>query len=453
MRTVGKHGMPVALLLMGMVLGFFLAGHWVPNVSAVPRQDYESLEAFTNILSIVKKNYVEDVDTKNLVNGAINGMLNSLDPHSAHLTPDLYKELQMDTQGRFGGLGIEITVKNGVLTVVSPIEDTPAFKAGIKPGDMIFKIEDEFTKDMTLVDAVKKMRGPKGTKVRISVKREGVPELIDYTLERDTIRVQSVRSRVLDEGYVYVRLAQFQERSDRDLQRALEKLAGEKSGLKGLVLDLRNNPGGLLTQAVRVADLFLDSGMIVYTEGRIESQRQKFFAQKDGSWLDFPVVVLVNGGSASASEIVAGALQDHKRAVVLGTKTFGKGSVQTILPLDDSSALRLTTARYFTPKGRSIRATGIVPDITVDSSPQQEGKVDEKKRPSLREENLPGHLQNQKQAPGQQPDQGEKDKEKLVPPSAPTGDESIDNDAQLKRALDLLKSWDVFKQLVQKKAA
>lgn len=453
MRTVGKHGMPVALLLMGMVLGFFLAGHWVPNVSAVPRQDYESLEAFTNILSIVKKNYVEDVDTKNLVNGAINGMLNSLDPHSAYLTPDLYKELQMDTQGRFGGLGIEITVKNGVLTVVSPIEDTPAFKAGIKPGDMIFKIEDEFTKDMTLVDAVKKMRGPKGTKVRISVKREGVPELIDYTLERDTIRVQSVRSRVLDEGYVYVRLAQFQERSDRDLQRALEKLAGEKSGLKGLVLDLRNNPGGLLTQAVRVADLFLDSGMIVYTEGRIESQRQKFFAQKDGSWLDFPVVVLVNGGSASASEIVAGALQDHKRAVVLGTKTFGKGSVQTILPLDDSSALRLTTARYFTPKGRSIQATGIVPDITVDSSPQQEGKVDEKKRPSLREENLPGHLQNQKQAPGQQPDQGEKDKEKLVPPSAPTGDESIDNDAQLKRALDLLKSWDVFKQLVQKKAA
>jgi carboxyl-terminal processing protease len=265
--------------------------------------------------------------------------------------------------------------------------------------------------------------------------------------------VQSVRSRVLDEGYVYVRLAQFQERSDRDLQRALEKLAGEKSGLKGLVLDLRNNPGGLLTQAVRVADLFLDSGMIVYTEGRIESQRQKFFAQKDGSWLDFPVVVLVNGGSASASEIVAGALQDHKRAVVLGTKTFGKGSVQTILPLDDSSALRLTTARYFTPKGRSIQATGIVPDITVDSSPQQEGKVDEKKRPSLREENLPGHLQNQKQVPGQQPDQGEKDKEKLVPPSAPTGDESIDNDAQLKRALDLLKSWDVFKQLVQKKAA
>jgi carboxyl-terminal processing protease len=452
MRIVKKHGMPVVLLIVGVALGFFLAGQWVPSVSAVPRQDYESLEAFTNVLSIVRKNYVEDVDTKNLVTGAINGMLSSLDPHSAYLTPDLYKELQMDTQGRFGGLGIEITVKNGVLTVVSPIEDTPAFKAGVKPGDMIFKIEDEFTKDMTLVDAVKKMRGPKGTKINISIKREGVPELIDFTLMRDTIRVQSVRSRTLEEGYGYVRLAQFQERSDRDVQKALEKLAADKGGIKGLVLDLRNNPGGLLTQAVRVSDLFLDSGLIVYTEGRIESQKQKYFAQKEGTWMDFPMVVLVNGGSASASEIVAGALQDHKRAVVLGTKTFGKGSVQTILPLDDNSALRLTTARYFTPNGRSIQALGIVPDILVDSSPQ-DAKADDKKRQSLREENLPGHLANPQQTPAPQQDQGDKEKEKLVPPSGPTGDETIDNDVQLKRALDLLKSWDVFKQLVQKKAA
>jgi carboxyl-terminal processing protease len=453
MQSARRHIMPIVLLLLGVALGFFLAGQWVPNVSAVPRQDYESLEAFTNILSIVKKNYVEDVETKTLVNGAINGMLNSLDPHSAYLTPELYKDLQMDTQGRFGGLGIEITVKGGVLTVVSPIEDTPAFKAGIKPGDMIFKIEDEFTKDMTLVDAVKKMRGPKGTKINLSIKREGVPELIDFTLMRDTIRVQSVRSRVLESGYGYIRLAQFQERSDRDVQKALEKLAAEKGGLKGLVLDLRNNPGGLLTQAVRIADLFLDSGLIVYTEGRIESQKQKYFAQKDGSWMDFPMVVLVNGGSASASEIVAGALQDHKRAVVLGTKTFGKGSVQTILPLDDNSALRLTTARYFTPSGRSIQATGIVPDIVVDATQPQDGKPEEKKRPTLREENLPGHLPSPQSAPGQPQDQSDKDKENLVPSSAPTGDESIDNDAQLKRSLDLLKSWDVFKQLVQKKAA
>jgi carboxyl-terminal processing protease len=306
---------------------------------------------------------------------------------------------------------------------------------------------------MTLVDAVKKMRGPKGTKISISVKREGVPELINFTLMRDTIRVQSVRSRTLEEGYGYIRLAQFQERSDRDVQKALEKMAAEKGGLKGLVLDLRNNPGGLLTQAVRISDLFLDSGLIVYTEGRIESQKQKYFAQKEGSWMDFPVVVLVNGGSASASEIVAGALQDHKRAVVLGTKTFGKGSVQTILPLDDSSALRLTTARYFTPKGRSIQAMGIVPDIIVESAPPQEGKVDDKKRPSLREENLPGHLQNQQQTPNPPPQDQWDNKEKEIPSSAPTGDDSIDNDVQLKRALDLLKSWDVFKQLVQKKAA
>src|SRR5512147_954707 len=252
MQLVKRHGTPLLLVLLGIGIGIFLSAQWVPNVSAVPRQDYESLEAFTNVLSIVRKNYVEEVDTKNLVNGAINGMLSSLDPHSAYLTPDLYKELQMDTQGRFGGLGIEITVKNGVLTVVSPIEDTPAFKAGVKPGDMIFKIEDEFTKDMTLVDAVKKMRGPKGTKIKISIKREGVPELIDFTLVRDTIRVQSVRSRTLEEGYGYIRLAQFQERSDRDVQKALEKMAAEKGGLKGLVLDLRNDPGGLLTQAVRI---------------------------------------------------------------------------------------------------------------------------------------------------------------------------------------------------------
>jgi carboxyl-terminal processing protease len=336
--------------------------------------------------------------------------------------------------------------------VVSPIEDTPAFKAGVKPGDMIFKIEDDFTKDMTLVDAVKRMRGPKGSKINLSIKREGNPELINLSLTRDTIRVQSVRNRTLEPGYGYIRLAQFQERSDRDLQRALEKMAAEKGGLKGLVLDLRNNPGGLLTQAVRVSDIFLDAGLIVYTDGRIESQKQKFFAQKDASSMDFPLVVLVNGGSASASEIVAGALQDHKRAVVLGTKTFGKGSVQTILPLDDNSALRLTTARYFTPKGRSIQATGIVPDITIESTPQQDGKLDDRKRPSLREENLPGHLQNQQQNLTPQ-EQLDREREKQIPSSAPTGDETIDNDAQLKRALDLLKSWDVFKQVVQKKAA
>ncbi|MEK6601144.1 MAG: S41 family peptidase [Candidatus Binatota bacterium] len=439
MRLIKKNRFFILLLLFALGLGLFLSGQG--NVAAIPKEDYESLETFTNILAIVRKNYVDEVNTKEMITGAINGMLNSMDPHSAYLTPELYKELQMDTQGRFGGLGIEITVRNGILTVVSPIEDTPAFKAGVKAGDQILKIEDEFTKDMTIMQAVKKMRGPKGSKINLSIKREGASDLLNFSIVRDTIRVQSVRSRLLEEGYAYIRLAQFQERSDRDLQRALEKLSSEKGGIKGLVLDLRNNPGGLLTQAVRVADLFLDSGLIVYTEGRSDNQKQKYFARKEGSWTDIPMVALVNGGSASASEIVAGALQDHKRAVILGTKTFGKGSVQTILPLDDNSALRLTTARYYTPKGRSIQATGIVPDIIMENVPVQETKAEEKKRLGLREENLPGHLQNQ---------QEQKEKEKSTQQDR---EDNIENDAQLKRALELLKGWDVFKQLVQKKAA
>ncbi|HWP57899.1 MAG TPA: S41 family peptidase [Candidatus Acidoferrales bacterium] len=442
MRLVRKHASSILLVLAGLALGLGLSGHIVTNVMAIPKEEYESLETFTNLLAIVKKNYVDEVSTKDLVNGAINGMLASLDPHSAYLTPDLYKELQTETQGRFGGLGIEITVRNGVLTVVSPIEDTPAFQAGIKPGDQILKIEDEFTKDMPLTQAVKKLRGPKGTKVKISIKREGVQELMDFTLVRDIIRVQSVRSRVLEEGYGYVRIAQFQERTDRDVQKAIEKLLGEKGGIKGLVLDLRNNPGGLLTQAVRVSDLFLDSGMIVYTEGRLENQKQKYFARKEGSWTEFPMVVLVNGGSASASEIVAGALQDHRRAIVLGAKTFGKGSVQTILPLDDQSALRLTTARYFTPKGRSIQAAGIVPDIIMEDGPTPEARAEERQRPTLREENLPGHLPN-RTAPKEGAPQEKTEKK----------EESSENDPQIRRALELLKGWDVFKQMALKKAS
>jgi carboxyl-terminal processing protease len=442
MRWIARHRNSVLWLMIGLGLGALISGRAVKSVLALPREEYQSLETFTTILAIVKKNYVEDVNVGELVNGAINGMLTSLDPHSAYLTADAYKELQMDTQGRFGGLGIEISVRNGVLTVVSPIEDTPAYRAGLRSGDQIVKIEEEFTRDMSLMDAVKKLRGQRGTKVVISIKRDGVAELMTFTIVRDTIRVQSVRSRALEEGYGYIRLAQFQERSERDLQRALEKLSGGPGGLKGLVLDLRNNPGGLLTQAVRVADIFLDNGLIVYTEGRLENQKQRHFARKEGSWTNFPMVVLVNGGSASASEIVAGALQDHKRAVILGAKTFGKGSVQTILPLDEGAAIRLTTARYFTPNGRSIQAAGIVPDILMDNPPQEARAEDKQRSLSVREENLPGHLPQaltpaEKEKLGQRPDA-----------------ENMENDSQLKRALELLKGWDVFKQTVmQKKAA
>ncbi len=439
MRLLKKHGFLVTLLLISLVGGLFLSGGAVTKVLAIARGEYESLETFTNILAIVKKNYVDDVDGKDLIKGAIKGMLSSLDPHSAYLTPDLFKELQTETQGKFGGLGIEITIRDGILTVVSPIEDTPADRAGIKAGDQIIKIEDEFTKDMTLGKAVSKMRGLKGSKINISVRRKGVPRLLDFAIVRDIIRVRSVRDRTLEEGFAYIRIAQFQERTKRDLQKALEKLSSDNGEILGLVLDLRNNPGGLLTQAVRVTDLFLDSGLIVYTEGRLDHQKQKYYSHKEGSWTQFPMVILVNGGSASASEIVAGAMQDHKRAIVLGTKTFGKGSVQTILPLDDRSAIRLTTARYFTPKGRSIQATGIVPDIVMENEPRnQREEQAEQRRPVLREENLPGHLENQP---------NEEEKEELAKEKK---EDDIKNDAQLKRALELLKGWEVFKQLVRK---
>jgi len=441
MRFLRKKGTLATLLLLCLSVGLFLSGKAVTKVLAIAKSEYEDLETFTDILAIVKKNYVVEVDPKDLIRGAIKGMLSSLDPHSAYLTPDLYKELRTETQGKFGGLGIEITIRDGILTVVSPIEDTPAYRVGIKAGDQIIKIEDEFTKDLSLMQAVRKMRGPKGSKITISVRRKGVSRLLDFTIVRDTIRVRSVRSRTLEEGYAYIRIAQFQERTNRDLQKALEKLKSKKGGIVGLVLDLRNNPGGLLTQAVRTSDLFLESGMIVYTEGRLEHQRQKYFAHKEGSWTDFPMVILVNGGSASASEIVAGAMQDHRRAIVLGTKTFGKGSVQTILPLDDHSALRLTTARYFTPKGRSIQATGIVPDIILENVPRQQVKA-ETRRTVLREENLPGHLSNR---PGEEEDKEESEKKKK--------EDDLKNDTQLKRALELLKGWEVFRQLVQKKAA
>ncbi len=449
MSNTRRTGWLTAVALAFLLGVFFSGGRGVEGVGASPKEAYEGLETFTNVMSIVQKNYVEDVDTKKLVEGAINGMLAALDPHSAYLTPDLYKELQVDTKGSFGGLGIEITNRNGVLTVVAPIEDTPAWRAGLKPNDAIIKIEGEFTKDMSLVEAVKKMRGPKDTKVTLTIKRESRPDLFDVTLTREVIKIQSVKWRMLEKGYGYVRVTQFQERTDDDLERALKQLDKEAGGLSGLVIDLRNNPGGLLTQAVRVSDLFLDSGLIVYTDGRLENQKQKYFAHKAGTWTDFPMVVLVNGGSASASEIVAGALQDHKRALVLGTQTFGKGSVQTILPLDDNSALRLTTARYFTPGGRSIQASGIAPDIQMDQSAllaKAEGKATPVQQ--IREANLPRHLEHPK---GERRD----DKERETPvtdvevPGVKEGE--LGSDPQLDHALELLKSWQVFKTFVARR--
>ena len=360
-RLIGA--VAIALSVCVFVIGDFA----VRRAQALPDDTYKQLQTFANVLAIVQKNYVEPVSTKELINGAITGMLASLDPHSAYLTPDLYRDLEVETRGSFGGLGIEITIKNDVLTVVSPIEGTPAYNAGIKAGDEIIKINDDFTKGMTLTDAVKMMRGPKGSAIHLTLHREGVPALFTVAVTRDVIKIQSVKSKQLKDGYEYLRITTFQDGTSEDVTKDLAKFAKQDHGhIKGLVLDLRDNPGGLLNQAVSVADTFLDGGLVVYTQGRLDNQQQKYFAHKKGDFVDYPMVVLVNGGSASASEIVAGALQDQRRAIIEGTQTFGKGSVQTILPLDDESALRLTTARYFTPNGRSIQAVGITPDMVVE---------------------------------------------------------------------------------------
>jgi carboxyl-terminal processing protease len=435
----------------------------VRRAQALPNDTYQELETFANVLAIVQKNYVEPVSTKRLIDGAITGMLASLDPHSAYLTPELYRDLEVETRGSFGGLGIEITIKNGVLTVVSPIEDTPAYKAGIKAGDQIVKINNDFTKDMTLTEAVKRMRGPKGTKIKLTIHRSGVPELFTVTLARDVIKIKSVKAKELKDGYDYVRITTFQESTDDAVEKAIDGFRKEGHGhIKGLVLDLRDNPGGLLNQAVKVSDDFLDGGLIVYTQGRTENQQQKYFSHKKGEFEDFPMVVLVNGGSASASEIVAGALQDQKRSVIVGTQTFGKGSVQTILPLDDHSALRLTTARYFTPNGRSIQAVGITPDVEVEppkptlaSLELPNVQIDENEE--IKESDLPHHFGN---GQNQKDDQGNGGTKTAVP--APGGDQSNagkpapdkgakakklgeEKDLQLDKALDILKHWNTFK--------
>jgi len=400
--------------------------------------DYQSIELFTDVLSIVKKSYVEEVDTKKLVYGAINGMLTSLDPHSSFMPPDTYKEMKIDTKGAFGGLGIEITVKEGILTVISPIEDTPAFKAGIKAGDQILKIDDKFTKDLTITDAVKRMRGIKGTKVTITIMREGFDKTKEFVLERDIIQVKSVKYKVLDDGYGYVRISQFQEKTDDDLEKALHALQGEQKALNGLVLDLRNDPGGLLDQAVRVSEHFVEEGkLIVYTEGREKDSQMRFTSRKGNKQGSYPIVVLINSGSASASEIVAGCLQDHKRAVVMGTQSFGKGSVQTIIPLSDNSGLRLTTARYFTPSGRSIQAKGITPDIVAEKV-EIVATPEKKEGMHIREKDLENHFEGDKK---------ENVDDKKAKPAPYKTDEAIKGDSQVLRALDLLKGWDILKSM------
>jgi len=401
------------------------------DTSAPQQKDYQTLELFTDVLTIIRKSYVEETDTTELIYGAIKGMLATLDPHSSFLTPEMYQDMKDDTHGEFGGLGIEITKKDGVLAVVSPIEDTPAFKAGIKAGDQIIAIDGQLTQDLEIMEAVRLLRGAKGESVTLSIMREGFAVPQPFEIVRDIIQLFSVKSKLLQPGYGYVRLSQFQARTGADLKEQLAELGASDNHLKGLILDLRNNPGGLLDQAVAVSDLFLSEGLIVYTEGREAGSQIQFRAQKEGTQPDYPIVVLINGGSASAAEIVAGALQDHGRAVLIGEQSFGKGSVQSVIPMGDHSGLRLTTARYFTPAGISIQARGIAPDILV--APQlRQARHD---NPHLREKDLENHFQPLgKQDSAEPPSQQE-----LL-------DEDEKNDYQLMRALDLLKGVEILLQ-------
>lgn len=426
----------VAALLATIAITFLARFGTVPGEKDI--QDY--LGFFREVVALVKTDYVDKVDDKKLMESAIGGMLAALDPHNAYLPPEFFKEMQIQMSGSFGGVGLEITMKDNRLTVISPIEDTPAYRAGIKTGDYIWKIDESLTRGIEIGDAVKRMRGPQGTGVSLTISREGVDKPLFFHLKREIIRIRSVKSRTLSEGYGYIRIAQFQEKTGEDFVAALRELHRKNGGsLRGLVLDLRNNPGGLVDPAIDVAGRFigerLEDSLVVSMKGRDPSSRKELAATIGEKEPHYPMVVLINNGSASASEIVAGALQDYKRAVIMGTQSFGKGSVQSIIPMKGGAALKLTTARYFTPKGRSIQARGITPDIIVDSAekaePMKEDGID------IRESDLDGHI-----GPGN----GEKIRQKQGRPHPVSGKTAAADDYQLFRALDLLKGIDLLEK-------
>jgi len=414
---------------------------------------YERLKVFSEILSLIESSYVEPVESKALIEGAIRGMVKALDPHTSYLPPEAFREMQVETSGKFGGLGIEISLRNGVLTVISPIEGTPAFNAGIQAGDKIIKIEGNSTLDMTLTDAVSQMRGEIGTAANITIFREGLEKPLDVQIVRAIIKVQNIKKKVYNGDIGYIKIRSFSKATSADLDKALAAL--EAKGIHKLILDVRNNPGGLLNQAVEVSDRFLDEeNLIVYTKGRSEDQNMRFTTHDTGRRVSYPMIVLVNGGSASASEIVAGALQDLGRAVIVGTPTFGKGSVQTIIPLSDGSALRLTTARYYTPSGRVIQGNGVVPDIIVerekentadakkDESLEKETAEKERMRRFLREKDLKKHLKGKSsigdggEGENQEPSSNDKERAAL--------EKDLEKDSQLRHAVSLLSGWDVM---------
>jgi carboxyl-terminal processing protease len=424
--------MTLGLVLgVGLIFGsMVLAERSESKAEALP---LEELRAFSEVFGQIKRSYVEPVDDKTLIEGSIRGMLAGLDPHSAYLDPQSYKELRIGTSGEFGGLGIEVGMEDGFIRVVAPIDDTPAQKAGVEAGDLIVRIDDEPVKDLSLGDAVQKMRGKPGTNIILTIIRKGEVRPLKFTITRAIIKVKSVKSRILEDGYGYIRISQFQVETGPNMQNAIEKLKKENGGeLKGLVLDLRNNPGGVLSAAVEVSDSFLEKGLIVYTEGRDPESKQQFRATSGDILNNAPMVILVNGGSASASEIVSGALQDHHRAIVVGSQTFGKGSVQTILPLTENTALKLTTARYYTPSGRSIQAEGIIPDIELESVKVSASALSDI-NDFIRESDLSRHLIN-----------GNEEQEKKKSKNKDKKASLVTEDYPLYEALNLLKGLSVL---------
>ena len=429
------------VFMVSVIISIAGAGFY-HKLSAGSDETYKGLKIFSDVLEIVQKNYVDPVESEDLIEKAIQGMVSSLDPHSALLPPEAYQELRIDTEGKFTGIGIHVTMRDGFVTVVSPIEGTPAFKAGVKARDKIVKVDGVTTSELR--DAVKRMRGPKGTTVIITVIRETEKEPIDFTLVRDVIPIRSVKSTTLEPGYGYIRITNFRDSTTDDVVAALEKLEQDDFGLKGLVLDLRDNPGGILTQAISVSDLFIDSGTILTIKGRLDKHNNVYRARGNDVPREYPLIVLVNGGSASASEIVAGALKDHNRALLLGTQTFGKGSVQTVESLRDGYGLKFTIARYYTPSGQSIQATGIKPDITVQKLEQNSEDKATSPEGLLKEKDLKNHLKSKPLEDSNQNDQNAKGE---LSESEMMLQENIRQDNQVIRALELLISYDIFKDI------
>jgi len=452
--TVKKKQSVKLCLVVIIAVVFCIAGSgFYRNLSAKGAETYKGLKLFSDVIELVEKNYVDPVDSKELIDKAIQGMVHSLDPHSALLTPDDFKELKVETQGEFTGIGVSITMRKGFVTVISPIVGTPAYKSGIMAGDRIVKVDDKPTTDLR--QAVKMIRGPKGTKVVVTIVRQGTKEPMDFDLIRDVIPVESVKSVLLKPGYGYIWVTNFRDNTTEDLVAALKKYESAKIPLKGLILDLRDDPGGLLNQAIKVSDLFLEKGKILSIKGRQQKDDQEFDATPNQVKRNYPMVALINGGSASASEIVAGALQDQKRALILGSTSFGKGSVQSVETLRDGYGLKLTIARYYTPSGRSIQAKGIEPDIIVKRRFMDKEEVDYMDEGFIKEKDLQNHLEavpekSQKEQPEADEKKERQQKREIEKTKFIYGEltpEQLQTDNQVMRALDILLSYEIFKDV------